>query len=111
MTKEVAQMHNMDVFQPVAWELLNNKERRKALALLMFMKEKQEELVKARMCADGWKQRGDWTKEDMTLATMSMKAVFITAVIEAHKEQDATYFDTPGAFLHANADKDIIMIL
>ncbi len=42
VTKELTQMHNMDVFQPVARESL--KERAKALALLMFLKEKRDSL-------------------------------------------------------------------
>jgi hypothetical protein len=37
--------------------------------------------------------------------------VFITVVIEAHEEHAVAYFDIPGAFLHTNLDKDIIMIL
>jgi hypothetical protein len=63
--------------------LLYIEERAKALALLMFMKEKQDKSVKARMCANGRKQRGDWTKHDTTFASMSTEAVFITAVIKA----------------------------
>ncbi len=40
-----------------------------------------------------------------------MEAVFITAVIEAHKERNVACFDIPGAFLHTNLDEDITMIL
>ncbi len=40
-----------------------------------------------------------------------MEAVFITAVIDAHKERDVACFDIPGAFLHTDLDKDITMIL
>jgi hypothetical protein len=39
VTKELTQMHNMNVFQPVARESLSKEERAKALALLMFCKE------------------------------------------------------------------------
>ncbi len=63
------------------------------------------------MCADGQKQRGDWTKQETMLPTVSTEAVFITAVIDTHKEHDVTCFDIPGAFLHADSDKDITMIL
>jgi hypothetical protein len=62
VTKELTQMHNMNVFQPVTRELLSKEERAKALALLMFLKEKRDESVKARMCTDGRKQRGVWRK-------------------------------------------------
>jgi hypothetical protein len=63
------------------------------------------------MCADGRKQRGDWTKQDTTSPTILTEAVFITAVIDAHEERDVACFDIPGAFLHADSDKDITMIL
>ncbi len=87
------------------------EEKAKAVASLMFLKEKRDHSVKARMCADGRKQRDDWTKQDTTSPTVSTEAVFITAVIEAHEGQDVACFDIPGAFLHANSDKDITMIL
>jgi hypothetical protein len=111
VTKELTQMHDMDVFRPVARELLTKEERTKALSSLMFLKEKWDQSVKAQMCADGWKQRGDWTKQETTLPTVSTEAVFITAVIDAHEECDVACFDIPSAFLHADSDEDITMIL
>jgi hypothetical protein len=53
VTKELIQMHNMDVFRPVMRDDLAWDERKKALASLMFLKEKRDQSVKARMCADG----------------------------------------------------------
>jgi hypothetical protein len=58
--------------------LLIKEERVKALAMLVFLKEKRDKSVKARMCANRRKQRGDWAKQDTTLPTVSMEAVFIT---------------------------------
>jgi len=66
VTKELTQMHDMRVFTPVFKDSLNKEERSKALASLMFLKEKRDKTVKARMCADGRKQRGDWTKQEST---------------------------------------------
>ena len=60
--KELTQMLNMDVFRPVARESLSKEERAKALASLVFLKEKRDESVKAKMCTNGRKQRGDWTR-------------------------------------------------
>ncbi len=111
VTKELTQMHDMDVFCPVVRELLTKEERTKALSSLMFLKEKRDQSVKARMCADGRKQRGDWTKQETMLPTVSTEAVFITAVIDAHEERDVACFDIPGMFLLADSDKDITMIL
>jgi hypothetical protein len=111
VAKELTQMHDMDMFHPVARELLTKEERMKALSSLLFLNEKRDQSVKAQMCADGGKQRGDWTKQETTLPTISLEAVFITAVIDAHKERDVACLDIPDAFLHADSDKDITMIL
>ena len=77
----------------------------------MFLKEKRDKTVKACMCADGRKQRGDWTKQESTSPTVATESVFITAVVDAHEEQDVACYDIPGAFLHADSDEDITMIL
>ncbi len=77
----------------------------------MFLKEKRDHLVKAGMCIDRRKQRGDWTKQDMTPPTVLMEAVFITVVVDAYEGCNVTCFDIPGAFLHADSDEDITMIL
>jgi hypothetical protein len=37
--------------------------------------------------------------------------VFIIAVIDAHKRHNVACFDIPGAFLHADVDEDITMVL
>ncbi len=111
MTKELTQMHDMDVFHPVMRDDLTWDKRKKALASLMFLKEKRDQSVKARMCADEQGQQGDWSKQDTTSPTILTESVFITTVINAAKGQDVAGFDIPGAFLHADLDKDIIMIL
>jgi hypothetical protein len=77
----------------------------------MFLKEKRDKSVKARMCADGRKQRGDWTKQQSTSPTVATELVFIRAVIDAHEGRDVACFDIPGAFLHVDLDEDITMVL
>jgi hypothetical protein len=47
VTKELTQMHDMDVFPPVARESLTKEERTKALSSLMFLKEKRDQSMKA----------------------------------------------------------------
>jgi hypothetical protein len=64
------------------------------------------------MCAHGRKQKdGTWAKQDTTPPKVAMKLVFITTVIEAHEGRNVACFDIPGAFLHADIDKDITMVL
>ncbi len=79
-------------------DLLSKEERTKAVASLMFLKEKRDHSEKARMCANGQKPRGDWIKQDTTSPTMLMEAVFITAVVNAYKGYTIACFDIPGAF-------------
>jgi hypothetical protein len=62
VSKELTQMHNMEVFHPVTRDSLTKEERTKAVASLMLLKEKRDHLAKVRMCAVRQKQRGDWTK-------------------------------------------------
>ncbi len=71
MTKELTQMHDMNVFHPIEVESLTYDKNKKALSLLMFLKEKRESSVKARMCADGRKQKdGTWLKQETTSPTV-----------------------------------------
>ena len=63
MTKELTQMHEMQVFHPIKEGSQTYDKKKKALLLLMFLREKRGSLVKACMCADGRKQKdGTWTK-------------------------------------------------
>jgi hypothetical protein len=56
-------------------------------------------------------QRGNWSKQDTTFPTLSTDLVFIAAVKDTYKGHKVTCFDIPGAFLHAELDKDNTMIL
>ncbi len=86
VTKELTQMHDMNVFRPIEVESLTHDEKKKALSSLMFLKEKRDSSVKARMCADGRKQKdGTWSKQETTSPTVATESVFITAVIDAHE--------------------------
>jgi hypothetical protein len=52
MTKELTQMHDMNVFCPIKRDSLTREERAEVLALLIFLKVQREKTVKAPMCAD-----------------------------------------------------------
>ena len=71
VTKELTQMHDMNVFTPVLKESLSSEEQAKALASLMFLKEKRDKTVKVQMCADGRKHQGNWTKQESTSPTVA----------------------------------------
>jgi hypothetical protein len=81
VTKELTQMHDMNIFHPIEVESLTYDEKKKALSSLMFLKEKRDSSVKALMCADGRKQKdGTWAKQDTTSPTVATESVFITAM-------------------------------
>jgi hypothetical protein len=42
---------------------------------------------------------------------IATELVFIMAIVDAHKGRDVACFNIPGAFLYADSDKDITMIL
>ena len=109
--KELAQMHNMSVFTPILHSELTAEDKQKAVSSLMFLKEKHDKTVKGRFCADGRKQRGDWSKQDTTSPNVSTESVFLTSVIDAYERRDVGCYDIPGAFLHADSNEDITMIL
>ncbi len=51
VTKELTQTHDMNVFCPIEVESLTYDEKKKALSLLMFLKEKRDSLIKgANVC-------------------------------------------------------------
>jgi hypothetical protein len=105
-------MHAINVFCPIEVEYPTYEEKKKALSSLMFLKEKRDSLVMARMCADGRNQKdGTWLKQETTLPTVALESVFITAVIDAHEGRDVACFNIPGVFLHADVNEDITMVL
>jgi hypothetical protein len=93
-------------------EALTYNKRKKALLLLMFLKEKRDSLVKARICTNGCKQKdGTWSKQDTTLPTVATELAFTPAIIEVHEGRNVACFNTPGAFLHVDIKDDVTMVL
>ena len=50
-------------------------------------------------------------KQESTSPTVSTESVFLTAVIDAHERRNVGCYDIPGAFLHADSDENITMVL
>ena len=103
--KEMRQLHDRDVMKPVYKRSLTPKQRKEALAYLMFLKRKHCGKIKGHGCADGRKQRAYITKEESTAPTVSTKAVFLTAVIDAMERRNVVVLDVPGAFMQAEIDE------
>ncbi len=82
ITKELNLMHNMSVFCSDKKESLMPEDKTKAILSLVFLKEKQES-INVQMCANGRKQKDNWTEQDSTSPRVTTKSIFITSVIEA----------------------------
>jgi hypothetical protein len=108
---ELQQLHDMVTFIPVHAHELTREQRKQALASLMFMTEKRCGRIKTRACANGSKQRQWIRKEDAASPTVMGDSVMITSAIEAHEKRKVITLDIPGAFLNADLDEEVIMLL
>ena len=77
----------------------------------MFLKEKRDDNIKGRGCADGHKQRLWMQKEQMSSPTVSNQALFLSCVINAKKRQDVVTANVPRAFLQTKNEGEVIIIL
>ena len=97
------------------WMPPNFTKKRKiqALSSLMFITEKGNNRVTSRKCAIGNKQRklDGYDKAAGSSPTVSTDGLIVTTAIDAHKGRDAATMDTQTAFLYANNDEYIIMLL
>jgi len=111
LLKELNQLHERDALLPKKKEDMTYDERRKALRYLMFLKEKRDETIKARGCADGRSQREYMTKAETSSPTMSLEAMMMSCTIDAREGRHVAVTDIPGAFLHADMEDDVHMLL
>ena len=103
--KEMRQLHDRGVMVPVHKKCLTPEQRKEALAYLMFVKRKRCGKVKGCGCADGRQQRAYIAKEESTAPTVTMEAVFLTAVIDALEGREVAVLDIPGAFVQTYIDE------
>ena len=103
--KEMQQLHDRKVMQPVNRKNLSSSQKKEALGYLMFLKKKRYGTIKGRGCTDGRKQRAYITKEESTSPTISTEAVFLMAVIDAWENRKVAVLDVPGAFMQVDMDE------
>ena len=103
--KEMQQLHDRKVMKTVHRSTLSYKQRRDALAYLMFLKRKRTGKIKGRGCADGRKQRDYIGKEESTSPTVKTEAVLLTAAVDAKERREVAVIDVPGAFMQADMDE------
>ena len=103
--KEMQQLHDRKVMQPINRKDLSPSQKREALGYLMFLKKKRCGTIKGRGCVDGWKQRAYITKEESTSPTISMEAMFLMAIVDAWENHKVAVLDVPGAFMQVDMDE------
>jgi hypothetical protein len=83
--KKLMQLHVMDTWTAMDPMKLTREERMQALLSLLFLKEKQTEIIKGRACIYGAPQCVYIAKEDSASPMVSSESTFITASIAANR--------------------------
>ena len=113
VTKELKKINDMNTYKPKHVQDLTNKERKEALASLLFITEKRDDTIKARLVGDGSKQRtyDGYNKSKGSSPTRAMDSFFLTGVIDARERRAVAMLDIENAFLHAENDEKVLMLL
>ncbi len=84
--KEVSQIHNRDVVEPMFPNQLTEKQKKDALNAITMVEEKCSGDIKKRTVADGRKQRGKIPKEKSASSTVSTEALLLSLMIDAQED-------------------------
>jgi hypothetical protein len=109
--KEMDHFHMRKVGIPQNWKTLTLEERRAALRYLMFLKQKRCGTIKGRGCADGRKQCLYKGKDETSAPTVAPESLMLTCTIDAKEERDVATMDLPGAFMQADFDEHLHVLL
>lgn len=71
----------------------------------MYLKEKRDESIKGRGCADGRPQRLYTSKVETSSPTASLAGIMLTCMIDTYEGRDVATVDIPGAFLQTKLPK------
>ena len=104
------QLHERNCFEPVDVKSLSDEERKRALESLIFLTEKRDGRIKARACANGSKQREWMSREESSSPTVSLPAVVLTSVIDAHEGREVAIIDIPNAFVQTENSGEIVFM-
>ena len=77
----------------------------------MFVKQKQCVNIKGRGCVNGENQRFHNKKEDIISPKVKTESMFLFWVINAKENRDVATCDISGAFMPADMDEKIYVIL
>jgi hypothetical protein len=100
--KEMNQLDERVVYTPIDIEKMTFTEKKRAMESLIFLVEKRDLTVKARMCANGSTQREYMERDDASSPTVMCESILITAGIEAKQRRDVMTCDIPNAFVQTD---------
>ena len=111
--RELNQINNFETYVPLKASDFLWEEKKKALESLIFMTEKRNGDIKARKVADGSKQRtyDGYNKSGGLLPTVVTESIFITGVVDAKEIRNVAVQDIVNAFLQADNDETMNMVL
>jgi hypothetical protein len=110
--KEMKQLHDRVVFEPIKIHEMTPIERKRAMESLIFLVEKRDGTIKARTCANGSTQREYIEREAAASPTASTDSIIITSIIDAKQERDVMTSDVPNAFVQTDiphTDEMVVM--
>jgi hypothetical protein len=73
---------------------------------LIFLTEKRDETVKARVCTNESTQRAYISREEASSPTAASEAIIMTGVIDAKQKRDVMTLDIPNAFVQTEISLD-----
>ena len=111
--KELSQINEMEAYEPLMASDLTWQDKKDALRSLLMITEKRNGNIKARQVADGSKQKtyDGYDKSDGSAPTVMTDSVIITGVIDAKEGRAVAVVDVNTAFLHADNDERVLMLL
>jgi hypothetical protein len=111
--KEMKQIHDRVVFdEPISIKEMTKLERKRAMESLIFLTEKRDETVKARVCVIGSTQQACISRKEASSPTAALEAIITTGVIDAKQKRDVMTLDIPNAFVQTDIalDRDKIIM-
>jgi hypothetical protein len=100
------QIHDRVAFEPINIQEMIKLEKKRAMESLIFLTDKRDETVKARVCANGSTQRAYISREEASSPTAASEAIITTGVIDAKQKKDVMTLDIPNAFVQTEIALD-----
>jgi len=114
---EVLAMINKQVFMPVKITSLSHAERKKIIRSSIFLKEKFKpdgsfDKLKARLVADGsMQERAVYEADELSSPTVATISVMCMLAIAAKERRSLSTIDIGSAYLNAEMDANVVMML